>query len=663
MARDALRRGALVMLALAVVAAGCSGGAADESPDEQTRAIAERWIDEQSGLTQMLREELFFDRVQRLGRVAHVRYLQAHGGVAVRGANFIVHVLADGTVQGASNSLTTALPADDATEQLSQDEAIQIAAGAVTGTVEGEPRVESIWLQSGGVLRLGWQVSLTTSNPRESWAVVVDASNGAVLSVETLTTSRGLAGPRGILAQAATSCRPTQTPSACIFVPDPVNSSGQPIDPANADGQLAAAPLVLPAGGAQLSNGWVAIDASRPEYAQADGVWGDGGSGTADFAAGSAYYWLTYTQQKMSSLGFPIHADDVVDVFPVDESEEAANNAFYDTFTDEIHLGIDDNGVLAAADATVMIHEYGHAVIASGVPGVQFAPDGGAFNEGGSDVLAVLMTLELRRTDPGCVWTWYLGAGQGCRRRIDEDKVYPADLVAQVHEDGEIYSGAVWDVFVGLLQQEGLMPPMCQQVANPCAAVRDRVLATYLGSLGYLTSNMTLNDAAAAFRLADAGQFDGTAAQLIDASFAAHGLSTQQAPSTGNTGQTGRPLEPSLALDLGHEKIGDLQMDLTVVDASGQTLCGGTIQTPDPSFDATQFFGRIPLAALGCETYLPPSPEQQWVLRLIDAVPGNVGTLVRFELFDGTNPHQAIGLPAPIPDNDPAGAQGVIGSG
>ncbi len=33
-----------------------------------------------------------------------------------------------------------------------------------------------------------------------------------------------------------------------------------------------------------------------------------------------------------------------------------------------------------------------------------------------------------------------------CLRRLDEGKMYPGDLVGEVHADGEIWSQALWDI-------------------------------------------------------------------------------------------------------------------------------------------------------------------------------------------------------------------------
>ena len=37
-----------------------------------------------------------------------------------------------------------------------------------------------------------------------------------------------------------------------------------------------------------------------------------------------------------------------------------------------------------------------------------------------------------------------------CLRRLDGTKIYPRDLFGEVHRDGEIWSGALWDIRAAL---------------------------------------------------------------------------------------------------------------------------------------------------------------------------------------------------------------------
>jgi MYXO-CTERM domain-containing protein len=130
----------------------------------------------------------------------------------------------------------------------------------------------------------------------------------------------------------------------------------------------------------------------------------------------------------------------------------------------------------------------------------------GAIGEGCSDVVAFLHTRDATIA-PG-----FNTDGSGIRN-VARDQVYPEDVVGEVHYDGLIYGGAVWD-FYGLLRDE-LGDEEAFDVVSRIAA-------------DALRTNPTLADAYDAFLFADDDDGDlsnGTPNQcaLIDA-FGRHGL-------------------------------------------------------------------------------------------------------------------------------------------
>lgn len=86
----------------------------------------------------------------------------------------------------------------------------------------------------------------------------------------------------------------------------------------------------------------------------------------------------------------------------------------------------------------VVYHEYGHAIVSRMYTG---GMTNGGLNEGQADVWGMSITGDsiLARGSS-------TGAPGSFIRRYDVDyKVYPTDLVGQVHADGEIIAGAWWD--------------------------------------------------------------------------------------------------------------------------------------------------------------------------------------------------------------------------
>jgi len=95
--------------------------------------------------------------------------------------------------------------------------------------------------------------------------------------------------------------------------------------------------------------------------------------------------------------------------------------------------------------ADVVYHEYGHAINSyryDGGTGMQ----NGALNEGFADVWAFTLSQ-----DPVLGIGFYQNNPNGYVRRFDiNKKVYPQDLVGEVHADGEIIAGAFWDTYLNL---------------------------------------------------------------------------------------------------------------------------------------------------------------------------------------------------------------------
>jgi hypothetical protein len=101
-----------------------------------------------------------------------------------------------------------------------------------------------------------------------------------------------------------------------------------------------------------------------------------------------------------------------------------------------------------AEDAEVILHEYGHAIQDSQVPGFGTTPDSGAIGEGFGDYWAQAVSSRYAPTsDEPCIADWdsvsYTSGPVHCLRRTDGTKTYPADLVGEVHADGEIWSSAL----------------------------------------------------------------------------------------------------------------------------------------------------------------------------------------------------------------------------
>ena len=267
-------------------------------------------------------------------------------------------------------------------------------------------------------------------------------------------------GAAGVVAvQPTATGAPPGTPVGQVFMVNPVQSSGDEtlVDAKDSDSAVPASayatvPLRNLDGSGKLSGKYVVVRSSTGKLA-------DASSGFVyprhadQFEQVMAYFWVNEAQEYILSLGFgsdlrSVHADQQ----PVRIDQYGADNSFFTDQHAEIRYG--KGGVDDAEDAEVIVHEYGHSVHAAQIPGFGTNLEAGSIGEAFGDYLAVAVsswaTGVPTRTEEACVADWdstsYTPGPVHCLRRIDGTKQYPADLVGEVHADGEIWSSALYRI-------------------------------------------------------------------------------------------------------------------------------------------------------------------------------------------------------------------------
>ena len=132
----------------------------------------------------------------------------------------------------------------------------------------------------------------------------------------------------------------------------------------------------------------------------------------------------------------------------------SGHGAYYARLGDkELHFGdSEDCRPDRGEDADAMVHEYGHAIQDDQVPGwgvqnpITGREESGAMGEGFGDVLACVYFAEKGGGFQRQVFEDWVFAPNGLRT-VDGTKVYPADWNSEVHDDGEIWSAALWNVY------------------------------------------------------------------------------------------------------------------------------------------------------------------------------------------------------------------------
>ncbi|MEP6666919.1 MAG: M36 family metallopeptidase [Nocardioidaceae bacterium] len=170
------------------------------------------------------------------------------------------------------------------------------------------------------------------------------------------------------------------------------------------------------------------------------------------FEQANAYYAVDSQQAYIQTLGFTDVNNEPQDL-SVDTT--TVDNSFYTPNKDVITLGT--GGVDDAEDQEVIWHEYGHAIQDDQVPGFGTTIEAGSIGEGFGDYIAVTMSQlnspNTATTPWACVMDWdstsYTAGTPHCLRRTDTNLTV-ADETGEVHDDGRIWSRALWDINRGL---------------------------------------------------------------------------------------------------------------------------------------------------------------------------------------------------------------------
>jgi Zn-dependent metalloprotease len=104
-----------------------------------------------------------------------------------------------------------------------------------------------------------------------------------------------------------------------------------------------------------------------------------------------------------------------------------------------------------AEDAEVIWHEYGHSIQDNQVPGFGESSEAEGIGEGFGDYWAGSLGAQLSGGFQDlCIADWdsvsYSTTSPPCLRRLDSPKHYPQDVNGDPHDDGEIWSAALWQI-------------------------------------------------------------------------------------------------------------------------------------------------------------------------------------------------------------------------
>lgn len=225
---------------------------------------------------------------------------------------------------------------------------------------------------------LVWDFTASTHNPRHAWRLLVDAGSGRLIQAIDLL-------------QYASGAGRAYDPNPIVTSGNTGLSSATPV--ATLNGLTSA--VVMERLNAADSAGNLHLDGSFVQMQEIESpTFGEPVSGPGDFIfatndrkflAGMCYYHIDRFQQYVQiNLGLSNIADFSIPVDP--QGRSGADNSNYDPLGKNLAFG--EGGIPDAADAHVILHEYGHAIQDNVNPGFSNPLDG--TGEGFGDFLAAV---------------------------------------------------------------------------------------------------------------------------------------------------------------------------------------------------------------------------------------------------------------------------------
>ena len=442
-----------------------------------------------------------------------LRFAQLHHGVPVRDATVLVGFDPRGEIIHVDSGYVPDIDVPTR-PRVSKTTAVAAAARALGTRLPASRDVQLVVARGDKAhpgYHLAWEVAAVTQRPPGDWHVFVDGRTGAVIRSLNLLKR---AGPVCVAADPA-----SDDAAALVFAHSPIDELDDPTlsNASNVDAALSGCKLdnlTSSTGltGTYANTSLTAAPRATPPYTSLRSV----DERSVDEA--TAYYQVNRSKEYLNLLGFQGVMDHSVDIDAADPT--LGDNSQYISATKQLDFGT--GGVDDAQDPDVVDHEVMHAIQDDQIPGFGTTAEAGALGEGTADYWASALTDDAAATLMGsaCFGAWdavsfnpYTGAsGSGCVRRVDGSKQFPRDLGFEVHDDGEIYSAALWRLRTVL-----------------GGAVVDRLV---IKSHTFLQTGAGFLDAADALQSADLALYGGAHATAIDAAMKASGVPRTGSPAS-----------------------------------------------------------------------------------------------------------------------------------
>jgi Zn-dependent metalloprotease len=400
---------------------------------DASETTARRFLAENAQLFKMTSETGDLDMARSfespLGE--HFVFEQRYKGIPVYGGQAAVHFNRAGEVVAVNNTYQPGIALESVEPRLSRADAFARANAMFGRNTISQNSATLVIYRFNDSFLLAWQVVIPTDGP--TWEVFVDAQSGDLLG-EPRDTNRYVNGTGQVFVV-----------NAIVATRD--NSLRDNNDAASAVPAQAYSIVTLQGleGNGLLDGPFASSSKTKKRAFNAANSFifdrSDDG-----FSETMGYYYLDYTQRYIQSLGFS-NVNNRQQVFSVNRFKQ--DNSYYSPGSSEITLGL--GGVDDAEDADVIVHEYGHSIQDNQVPGFGSSLEAGSMGEGFGDYLAGSVGAQFSGGfQDTCLAEWdatsYSSTNPPCLRHLDGTKHYPESVVGEVHDDGEIWSAALWQI-------------------------------------------------------------------------------------------------------------------------------------------------------------------------------------------------------------------------
>lgn len=358
----------------------------------------------------------------------HFVFEQQYQGIPVYGAEVAVHFDKSGDIVTVNNTYEPGIALQSVSPKFSRANA---AARIHEMGASSDVSPKLVVLRVHNSFLLGWRVVAETDGP--TWEVFLDAKTGDMLTppkdINRYVNGTGqVYNVNAIVATRDNSLRDNNDSAAAV--------------PATAYRLVTLEGL--------LGNGF--LDGTYASSSKTKKRGFDAGNNfifdrSSDaFSETMGYYYIDYAERYIQSLGFN-NVNNRQQVFAVNKLK--IDNSFYSPQSLEISLGL--GGVDDAEDAEVILHEYGHSIQDNQVPNFGSSLEGGSMGEGFGDYWGASVGAQFSGGFQDlCLAEWdatsYSSSNPPCLRRLDSTKHYPEDVEGEVHDDGEIWSAALWQI-------------------------------------------------------------------------------------------------------------------------------------------------------------------------------------------------------------------------